>query len=108
MVFLHGGFGRGTDNKKQLRSGVEEFATDQARKKHPCFLAIPQCPPDKQWTNVGWFDGKRNVPQAAPKHCYITDAPPNRIDANWPTCLQRTTRAPRISIATNNEFDLYR
>src|SRR3954451_10424602 len=38
VVFLHGGFGRGTDNKKQLRSGVEEFATDQARKKHPCFL----------------------------------------------------------------------
>ena len=64
VVFLHGAFGRGTDNKKQLRSGVEEFATDQARKKHPCFLAIPQCPPDKQWTNVGWFDGKRNVPLA--------------------------------------------
>lgn len=64
VVFLHGGFGRGTDNMKQLRSGVEEFATDQARKKHPCFLVVPQCPPDKQWTNVGWSDGKRNVPLA--------------------------------------------
>ncbi len=64
VVFLHGAFGRGTDNKSQLRSGVEEFATDQARKKHPCFLVIPQCPPDKQWTNVGWSDGKRNVPLA--------------------------------------------
>ena len=42
----------------QLRSGVEEFVKDETRKKHPCFLAVPQCPPDKQWTNVGWFDGK--------------------------------------------------
>ena len=64
VVFLHGGFGRGTDNKSQLRSGVDEFAKDSTRKKHPCFLVVPQCPPDKQWTNVGWFDGKRNVPLA--------------------------------------------
>lgn len=64
VVFLHGAFGRGTDNKKQLRSGVDEFVKDANRKKHPCFLAIPQCPPDKQWTDVGWFDGKRNVPLA--------------------------------------------
>src|SRR6476619_3985523 len=64
VVFLHGAFGRGTDNKAQLRGGVENFMTDDARKKHPCFLVAPQCPPDKQWTNVGWFDGKRNVPLA--------------------------------------------
>src|SRR5262245_9263812 len=46
VVFLHGIVGRGTDNKKQLRSGVEEFVKDATRKKHPCFLAVPQCPPD--------------------------------------------------------------
>ena len=49
VVFLHGTVGRGTDNKKQLRSGVEEFVKDATRKKHPCFLAVPQCPPDKLW-----------------------------------------------------------
>jgi predicted peptidase len=64
VVFLHGAFGRGTDNKAQLRSGVDEFVKDAIRKKHPCFLAVPQCPPDKQWTNVGWSDGGRNVPLA--------------------------------------------
>ena len=64
VVFLHGAYGRGVDNKAQLRSGVENFLTDQARKKHPCFLVAPQCPSDKQWTNVGWFDGRRNVPLA--------------------------------------------
>ena len=34
VVFLHGTVGRGTDNKKQLRSGVEEFVKDATRKKH--------------------------------------------------------------------------
>jgi len=64
VVFLHGTVGRGTDNTKQLRSGVEEFAKEAVRKKHPCFLAVPQCPPDKMWVNLGLFDGRRNLPLA--------------------------------------------
>ncbi len=64
VVFLHGTVGRGTDNTKQLRSGVEEFVKDATRKKHPCFLAVPQCPPDKMWVNVGLFDARRNLPLA--------------------------------------------
>src|SRR5437773_1988853 len=52
VVFLHGIGERGTDNKKQLRNGVEEFVKDSTRKKHPCFLAVPQCPPDKTWSAV--------------------------------------------------------
>jgi predicted peptidase len=62
VIFLHGGFGRGTDNKKQLRSGVEEFVKDASRKKHPCFLAVPQCPPDKLWVNVNFVEARRNLP----------------------------------------------
>jgi predicted peptidase len=62
VVFLHGSVGRGTDNTKQIRSGVEEFMTDATRKKHPCFLAVPQCPPDKMWFNVGSNDTKANLP----------------------------------------------
>ena len=64
VVFLHGAFGRGSrqpDATQERHRGVREGPT---REKHPCFLAVPQCPPDKQWTNVGWFDGKRNVPLA--------------------------------------------
>jgi predicted peptidase len=62
VVFLHGSFGRGTDNQKQIRSGVEEFLKDATRKKHPCFLAIPQCPPDKLWFDVSGSDTKGNLP----------------------------------------------
>lgn len=61
VVFLHGTVGRGTDNKRQLRSGVEEFVKDATRKKHPCFLAVPQCPPDKLWFNVGFADTRGNI-----------------------------------------------
>lgn len=62
VIFLHGSFGRGTDNTKQLRSGVDEFVKDAARKKYPCFLVAPQCPPDKLWFDVGPNDTKTNLP----------------------------------------------
>lgn len=52
VIFLHGIGERGTDNTKQLRFGVEEFVKDATRKKHSCFLAVPQCPPDKTWSAV--------------------------------------------------------
>ncbi|HEV3436769.1 MAG TPA: prolyl oligopeptidase family serine peptidase [Gemmata sp.] len=64
VVFLHGIVGRGTDNEKQLRSGVEEFVKDATPKKHPCFLAVPQCPPDKLWVNVSPKDAGGNLPLA--------------------------------------------
>jgi predicted peptidase len=52
VIFLHGIAGRGNDNQKQLRSGVEEFGKNATRRQHPCFLAVPQCPPGKLWFNV--------------------------------------------------------
>lgn len=52
VVFLHGIGERGSDNKKQLTNGAERFVADAARKKHPCFLAVPQCPSDKMWAGI--------------------------------------------------------
>jgi predicted peptidase len=64
VVFLHGIGERGTDNKRQLRNGVEEFVKDSTRKKHPCFLVVPQCPPDKLWSEVTPAGTRRNLPLA--------------------------------------------
>lgn len=61
LLFLHGIVGRGTDNTKQLRSGVEGFVKDATRKKHSCFLAVPQCPPDKLWLNVSPIQSRGNL-----------------------------------------------
>jgi predicted peptidase len=49
VVFLHGAGERGKDNKAQLKHGVKDFASDAARKKHPCFLIAPQCPSGQSW-----------------------------------------------------------
>ncbi len=66
VVFLHGSVGRGNDNKSQIRSGVDEFFTDAMRKKHPCFLVLPQCPTKQLWFNVDTKDVKANMP--LPEH----------------------------------------
>src|SRR5690349_21164626 len=37
ILFLHGGGAEGTDNEKQLATGVPLLATKERRKKFPCF-----------------------------------------------------------------------
>lgn len=65
VIFLHGLAERGTDNQKQLCNGVEAFAGDAARKNHPCFLMVPQCPPDGLWCRItAAADTRRNLPLA--------------------------------------------
>jgi predicted peptidase len=52
VIFLHGAGERGTDNKAQLVHGIKDFASDENRKKYPCFLVVPQCPPHpKRWAD---------------------------------------------------------
>lgn len=52
VIFLHGIGERGTDNTRQLCNGVERFVSAEARRKHPCFLVVPQCPPDAMWSPI--------------------------------------------------------
>ncbi len=52
VIFLHGIGERGTDNRRQLANGVEEFCKDEFRDKHPCFLIVPQCPPNDTWSSI--------------------------------------------------------
>src|SRR5215207_9612121 len=61
VVFLHGIGERGTDNAAQLLQGVMEFVKESTRKKHPCFLAAPQCPPDNLWVLVTPWDVSGNL-----------------------------------------------
>jgi predicted peptidase len=49
VVFLHGAGERGDDNAAQLKHGVADFAREDRRKKHPCFLIAPQCPKNQFW-----------------------------------------------------------
>lgn len=49
VVFLHGSGERGTDNAAQMKNGVHAFAEKELREKHPCYLLVPQCPPEQRW-----------------------------------------------------------
>ena len=53
LLFLHGAGERGSDNQKQLRHGIREFASSKNQAKHPCFLVAPQCPAKHWWTEAG-------------------------------------------------------
>ena len=52
VVFLHSSGERGTDNFAQMRNGVYAFCEKEMREKHPCYLLVPQCPPDEVWGGV--------------------------------------------------------
>ncbi len=49
VIFLHGAGERGTDNQIQLQSLPTLLAQPAYRKKHPCFLVVPQCPTQQSW-----------------------------------------------------------
>ena len=42
IVSLHGGGGRGTDNRKQLRDWNKLLADEKRRTQHPCYVLAPQ------------------------------------------------------------------
>jgi predicted peptidase len=42
IVSLHGGGGKGTDNKKQLKVWNEQLADKDLRKEFPCYVLAPQ------------------------------------------------------------------
>jgi predicted peptidase len=63
VVFLHGAAERGDDNEAQLVHGVAGFAADETRKRHPCFLAAPQCPTTARWVEVDWASASHAMPE---------------------------------------------
>jgi predicted peptidase len=57
VLWLHGGGGRGSDNRRQLAEGNATGATIWARPENqarfPSFVLAPQCPPHQMWTTIG-------------------------------------------------------
>lgn len=68
VLFLHGAGERGVDNKKQLLYLPDVLATEESRKKYPCFAAAPQCPPNMKWVDLPWEEetSKPQPPISAP------------------------------------------
>ncbi len=62
VIFLHGAGERGDDNLVQLVHGMNDFAKDENRRKHPCFVIAPQCPGEAKWVNVDWSSDRHKLP----------------------------------------------
>jgi len=65
VVILHGAGERGTDNRRQLRYVAPVFLQEKVRRRFPCYVLAPQCPPDLYWVNARYV-GHRFVPNATP------------------------------------------
>ncbi len=74
VLLLHGAGGRGDNNKGQLRRNKDSkrqlryipnvLLSPEMRKKHPCFILVPQCRRGKKWVNASW-GAKTSSPTAA-------------------------------------------
>lgn len=54
VIFLHGSGERGSDNKAQLKWGVQNFASDEVMKLYQPIVIAPQCPENTSWANMNW------------------------------------------------------
>ena len=80
ILSLHGAGGRGEDNRKNLRVWNGMLAEESLRRKHPCFVVVPQ-------TNVPW-----QVPGSTPQ---LTEEDIAKLPEMWQRILER--RRARMS-----------
>ena len=54
VILFHGAGERGSDNQAQLVHGARVFADADTQARFPCFVLVPQCPPEEQWVDMPW------------------------------------------------------
>ena len=62
VLFLHGAGERGSDNELQLTYLPTWLAEEENRRRHPCFVVVPQCRADHKWVEIDW-SAKKSLPQ---------------------------------------------
>lgn len=55
VIFLHGSGERGNDNVVTLKHIAPLFLKESNRSKFPCFVLVPQCPANENWTYPDWY-----------------------------------------------------
>jgi len=53
VLCLHGGGGKGTDNKSRGTQAFIALSDPEVQKDYPAFLVTPQCPPEGSWAPRG-------------------------------------------------------
>lgn len=61
QMHLHGGGLRGTNNLTQIMGDFSQLnMMIQHQKKEEFIFIVPECPPDRFWTDAHWFDNEKN------------------------------------------------
>lgn len=55
VIFLHGSGERGNDNVVTLKHIAPLFLKESNRATYPCFVMVPQCPENENWTYPDWY-----------------------------------------------------
>ena len=63
LLVLHGAGERGTDNLAQLKNDVLAWTDPAVQAELPTVVVYPQCPPDMQWVDTPWSNGRYDIAQ---------------------------------------------
>ncbi len=72
IVSLHSGGRKGTDNLKQMKTGLRIFSGEQIRKDYPCYIVAPQS--QGEWSSTHLKNIKdiiKDLPSVDPKKRYV-------------------------------------
>lgn len=86
VIFLHGSGERGNDNVVTLKHIAPLFLKDTNREAFPCYVIVPQCPENENWTYPDWYqepkeplssvvsliDSLKNLPTVDSTRIYVT------------------------------------
>ena len=95
LIFLHGAFEKGTDNRLQLNIGGRYFLRPENREKFPSVIVFPQCPENDSWA---YFETQLDSTTGLAKNWYF----PFR---KQPTAVSRLLKRLLDSLITLNYVD---
>jgi len=84
VVFLHGSGEIGMDNRRPLAKIGGYFLHLQHRRAYPCFVLVPQCPPDYVWAENNLAGERRYVFEAESEPLRMTHALILALEKQYP------------------------
>jgi predicted peptidase len=65
VLCFHGAGGRGQDNKGRGTEAGAVLRSPSSQERYPCFVLLPQCPPNEKWVDTEWGRGSYRLKDVA-------------------------------------------
>lgn len=89
IVFFHGFEERGIDNVLSLTHIAPLFTKGIQLKNYPCFVLVPQCPPDSHWVDEAWQADAHTLADVPTQPLALAMGLIDEITQNYPVDSQR-------------------